>query len=218
MIVSPVNPEGKYVLIAGERRLEASRLAGLFRVPVIIRQASDQQLIELALIENIQRADLNPLEEADAYRQLTEDFNLSHEEIAKQVGKNRVTVTNTLRLLNLTEDIKHALVDRRISEGHARALLGLPTPEAQDAALKTVIAQELNVRQTEKLVRKLCGEKPPATPKLTPPPEITALEDRLRDNLGTKVTLRHGHRGGSLTIYYYSDEELDGLLGRLLNE
>jgi len=218
LVVSPVNSEGKHVLIVGERRLEAARSIGLQSVPVIIRHASDQQTLELALIENIQREDLNPLEEADAYRQLIDDFNLSHNEIALQVGKSRVSVTNTLRLLNLPESIKQALLDGRITEGHARALLGLPALEAQEAALQTVIIRELNVRQTEELVRKLSGQKPPAKQKFIPPPEIVDLEQRLRDSLGTKVILRHGRKGGSVTIHYYSDEELDTLLGRLLNE
>ncbi|MCJ7723549.1 MAG: ParB/RepB/Spo0J family partition protein, partial [Anaerolineales bacterium] len=218
LVVTPVNSEGKHVLIVGERRLEAARSIGLQSVPVIIRHASDQQTLELALIENIQREDLNPLEEADAYRQLIDDFDLSHEEIALQVGKSRVSVTNTLRLLNLPESVKQALLDGRITEGHARALLGLPAREAQEAALQTVIIRELNVRQTEELVRKLSGQKPPAKQKFIPPPEIVDLEQRLRDSLGTKVILRHGKKGGSVTIHYYSDEELDTLLGRLLNE
>lgn len=218
LVVSPANSEGKHVLIVGERRLEAARSIGLQSVPVIIRHASDQQTLELALIENIQREDLNPLEEADAYRQLIDDFDLSHDEIALQVGKSRVSVTNTLRLLNLPESVKQALLDGRISEGHARALLGLPTLEAQESALQTVIIRELNVRQTEELVRKLSGQKPPAKQKFIPPPEIVDLEQRLRNSLGTKVILRHRKKGGSVTIHYYSDEELNTLLGRLLNE
>ena len=215
LIVSPTE-QGGYVLIAGERRLEAARQAGLRSVPVIVRQASDRQRLELALIENIQRADLNPLEEAEAYRQLTEDFGLSHEEAAARVGKSRVAVTNTLRLLNLPATIKQALVEERVSEGHARALLMLETAEAQQAALQTILAQGLNVRQTEELTRKLSGQKPSAAPKPAPPPEIAALEERLRASLGTKVALRHGPKGGTVTIHYYSDEELDALMARLL--
>lgn len=217
LIVSP-DGNGRYTLIAGERRLEAARKAGLRLVPVIQRQASDQQLLELALIENIQRSDLNPLEEAEAYRQLHTDFNLSHEQIAMQVGKSRVTVTNTLRLLNLPEGVRNALLKGRISEGHARALLALPTPEAQQAALQTVLTQELNVRQTEELVRKFGGQKSAPPPKALPAPEILAIKERLRSSLGTKVSLRHSRNGGSLTIYYYSDEELDALLARLLKD
>lgn len=210
--------DNRYILIAGERRLEAARKAGLRTVPAILRQVGDQQLLELALIENLQRADLNPLEEAEAYRQLTADFGLSHEQVAERVGKSRAAVTNTLRLLGLSDAARKALLEGKISEGHARALLSLPTPEAQQAALHTVLTQDLNVRQTEELVRKLSGQKPASSPRPASPPEITALEERLRAALGTRVSLRHGRRGGSLTLYYYSDEELDSLLERLLKE
>jgi ParB family transcriptional regulator, chromosome partitioning protein len=216
LIVTNGKPAGHYVLIAGERRLQAARLAGLEAVPVIVRQATDQQRLELAIIENVQRSDLSPLEEAEAYRQLAEDFELSHEDIAVRVGKSRVAVTNTLRLLKLPDSVKNALIERRISEGHARALLALPTGEAQTAALRSVLAQELNVRQTEQLVRKLSGEKPPAKRKPSTPPDIAELEERLRTSLGTKVALRAGRKGGTLTIHYYSNEELDALMGRLL--
>ncbi len=217
LIVTPSNQADRYTLIAGERRLQAARMAGLASVPVIVRDATDQQRLELALIENIQRADLNPLEEAEAYRQLYEDFSLSHEDISRRVGKSRVAVTNTMRLLRLADSVKNALIEDQISVGHARALLALSTPEAQSAALKTVISQDLTVRKTEDLVRKLSGEKK-ASLKTVPLPEITELEERLRTSLGTKVTLRSGKKGGSLTIHYYSNEELDALLGRLLNQ
>jgi ParB family chromosome partitioning protein len=218
LIVTPGDMDGRYVLIAGERRLEAARLAGLTSVPVIVRQATDQQRLEMAIIENVQRSDLSALEQAEAYRQLAEDFNLSHEEIAIRVGKSRVAVTNTLRLLKLPDMIKNALIEGRISEGHARALLALSTLEAQAAALHTVLKQEFNVRQTEELVRKLSGEKPSRKPKPATVPELAELEERLRSSLGTKVTLRSGRKGGTVTIHYYSDEELDALMGRLLNE
>ena len=218
LIVTPGDMQGRYILIAGERRLQAARLAGLASVPVLVRQATDQQRLELAIIENVQRSDLSALEEAEAYRQLAEDFNLSHEDIAARVGKSRVAVTNTLRLLKLPDAVKNALIEGRVSEGHARALLALPTPEAQAAALRTVTALELNVRQTEELVRKLSGEKPPRKPRPAPVPEVAELEDRLRTSLGTKVTLRSGRKGGTVTIHYYSDEELNALMGRLLNE
>jgi ParB family chromosome partitioning protein len=216
LIVTPGDMAGEYILIAGERRLQAARLAGLTSVPVLVRQATDQQRLELAIIENVQRSDLSALEEAEAYRQLAEDFDLSHEDIAARVGKSRVAVTNTLRLLKLPDAVKNALIECRISEGHGRALLALPTPEAQTAALRTVVLQELNVRQTEELVRKLSGEKPVRKPKPTAVPEVAELEERLRSSLGTKVTLRAGRKGGTLTIHYYSDEELDALMGRLL--
>jgi ParB family chromosome partitioning protein len=218
LIVTPGDSKGHYVLIAGERRLQAARLAGLASVPVLVRQATDQQRLELAIIENVQRSDLSALEEAEAYRQLAEDFNLSHEGIAARVGKSRVAVTNTLRLLRLPDSVKNALIERRISEGHARALLALANPNAQTAALRTVLAQELNVRQTEELVRKLSGEKSVPKPKPAVSPDIAELENRLRSSLGTKVTLRSGRKGGTLTIHYYSNEELDVLTGLLLNE
>jgi ParB family chromosome partitioning protein len=215
LVVMP-GEDGVYLLIAGERRLQASRRAGLKTVPVITRHATKQELLELALIENIQRADLNALEEAEAYRQLTEEFGLSHEAVAKRVGKNRVTVTNTLRLLGVAPAVKQALVDGKVSEGHARALLGLPSAKAQEAALQTVINLELSVRQTEALVKKLGGAKPLSKQKAGPSPDVNEMEQRLRASLGTKVALRHGKKGGTVTIHYYSDEELDALLGKLL--
>jgi ParB family chromosome partitioning protein len=218
LIVTLGESMGQYILIAGERRLQAARLAGLANVPVLVREATDQQRLELAIIENVQRADLSALEEAEAYRQLAEDFELSHESIASRVGKSRVAVTNTLRLLRLPDSVKNALIEKRISEGHARALLALSTPEAQTAALHRVISQELNVRQTEELVRKLSGENPITKVKPPAPPDIVELEDRLRSSLGTKVSLRSGHKGGTLVIYFYSNEELDSLTARLLKE
>ncbi|MGB8213725.1 MAG: ParB/RepB/Spo0J family partition protein [Anaerolineales bacterium] len=218
LIVTPGDTDGRYILIAGERRLQAARLAGLSSVPVLVRQATDQQRLELAIIENVQRSDLSPLEQAEAYRQLAEDFHLSHEEIAARVGKSRSAVSNTLRLLDLPDAIKNALIEGRLSEGHARALLALPTPEAQTVALRTVLSQELNVRETEELVRNLSGEKTPRKLKPAAVPEMAELEERLRSSLHTKVTLHSGRKGGTVTIHYYSDEELDALLGRLLNE
>ena len=218
LIVTPGDLDGRYVLIAGERRLEAARLAGMAKVPVLVRQATDQQRLELAIIENVQRADLSALEQAEAYRQLAEDFNLSHEDIAARVGKSRVAVTNTLRLLRLHDVVKNALIEGRVSEGHARALLALTTPEAQTAALRTVLLKELNVRQTEELVRRLSGEKPTRKPKPVVVPEVAELEERLRSSLGTKVTVRSGHKGGTLTIHFYSEEELNALTDRLLKE
>ncbi len=218
LLVSSNETGDGYILIAGERRWQASQLAGLTEVPVIVRQTSDQQKLELALIENIQRADLNALEEAHAYRQLSDEFRLSHEQIAERVGKSRAAVTNTLRLLKLPDTIQQALVDGRISEGHARALLALATHQAMQAALGTVLSQELTVRQTEELVRKLSGEKPAPAPKSGPSPDVRALEERIRTSLGTKVSLKTGKKGdGSLTVYFYSEEELTALLNRLVD-
>jgi ParB family chromosome partitioning protein len=216
LIVTHDASSDEFVLIAGERRLKASQMAGLDMVPVIIREASEQQRLELALIENVQRADLNPLEMADAYQQLSDEFNLTQDEIAVQVGKNRVTVANTLRLLKLTESAKKAIIDGKISEGHARALLGLASPSAQNAALQTILSHDLNVRQTEALVKKLSGVKPEKKNKEAKSADLVEIETQLRDRLGTKVTLNHTSQGGTLVIHYYSDEELEALVSQIL--
>jgi ParB family transcriptional regulator, chromosome partitioning protein len=214
LIVSP-NGDGTFILIAGERRWHASQRAGLRTVPVIMRHANNQEFLEIALIENVQRADLNAMEEAEAYRQLVEDFGLSHEAVAKRVGKSRVAVTNTLRLLELSDLLKQALVDGQITEGHARALLGLSTQKAREAAFQTVLNLSLNVRQTEELVRKLTGTKPTKVKKPRRNADLNDVEKRLQNSLGTKVALKHGKKGGTVTIYYYSNEELDSLLDKL---
>ncbi len=218
LIVTQDPETRQYTLIAGERRLRAAKMAGLDSVPVIVRNASEQQRLELALIENLQRADLSPLETAEAYRQLAEDFGLSHEEIAERVNKSRVAVTNTLRLLKLPESVRQALANEQITEGHARALLALATPQAQAAVLQIVLNRSLSVRQTEELVRMYAGERPQREPKSEPPPEIRSLEERLREFFGTRVTLKHGKKGGSLIIHYYSDEELNSLIAQILKE
>jgi ParB family chromosome partitioning protein len=218
LIVTSDPITGQYSLVAGERRLRAARLAGLQQVPVIFRQVTDQEQLELALIENLQRTDLSPLETAEAYYQLNEEFGLAHEEIALRVGKSRVSVTNTLRLLRLAEPVRIALAEGKISEGHARALLGLTNASAQAAAVEIVIARDLTVRQTEDYVRKLSGVRPPTLAPRPVPPEIKALEEQLRNSLGTRVTLRKGKKGGSLTIHFFSDEEMDSLISQILKE
>jgi ParB family chromosome partitioning protein len=211
LIVTQQGPE-RYQLIAGERRLQAARMAGLVQVPVVVKEATPQQALEMALVENIQRADLNPLEEAMAFRQLVDEFEMTQEQVADRVGKSRVSVTNTLRLLRLPAAVKQALVDGAIREGHARALLALSTKEAQVAALKTVMTKALSVRQTEELVRRLMAE--PAPPKGAEPvsPELQALEEDFRETLGTKVNLYRSRKGqGRLVIHFYSEEELQAL-------
>jgi len=216
-LIISLNGDGQYTLIAGERRLIAARQAKLENVPVVIREVSDQQQLEWALIENVQRADLSPLEEAEAYHQLTDEFGLSHAAIAKQVGKSRVAITNTLRLRKLSERIKAALVDKLITEGHARALLGLSAAEAQEAALQTITSLRLNVRQTEQLVNKLNGEKkPPKEKKIEKTPEVIDIESRLQSRFETKVSMRYTKNGGNITLHYSSDEDLDALLEKLL--
>ena len=214
IIVSPGKNE-TYTLIAGERRLQAARKAGLKTIPVVIRSATDQQLLELALIENVQRADLNAIEEAEAYQHLAKEFKLSHETIAERVGKSRVAITNTLRLLDASAAVKQALVDGRITEGHARALLALNTAKAQETLLNQIINLDLSVRQTEALARKYTGQKPAYKRRSSPSANVTDVERRLRESLGTKVSLKHGKKGGTVTIYYYSDEDLETLLEKL---
>ncbi len=216
LIVTEGSVPGEYILVAGERRLLAARQAGLLEIPVVVREATDQERLELALIENVQRADLNPLEMAEAYRQLGEEFGFTHEQIAERVAKSRVAVTNTLRLLKLSGKVKQALAEERISEGHARAVLALPTAESQEAFTETIIKKDLSVRQTEELISKIIGLKSPRPVPSNPNPEIESLEKRLEQTLGTKVNLNRHARGGTLTIHYYSDEELNSLVDRLL--
>ena len=215
IIVSP-GAGGTYTIIAGDRRWQAARRAGLKTVPVVVRVASDQQLLELALIENVQRADLNAIEEAEAFQHLSKEFGMSHEAIASRVGKSRVAVTNTIRLLEASSAVKQALVDGRISEGHARALLALGSARAQEAALQRVTNLDLSVRQTELLARKLSGHRPAPKKKPARSADVADIERRLRASLGTKVNLKHGKKGGSLTIHYYSNEELETILEKLL--
>jgi ParB family chromosome partitioning protein len=217
LVVSHDPLTGTYMLIAGERRLRAARLANLDKVPVIIRTVTEQQRLTQALIENIQRADLSPLESARGFKRLVDEFNLTHEEVAAQVGKSRTAVTNTLRLLNLPQTVQAALAAQKISEGHARALLSLPTEQAQLSALSTILTHDLNVRQTEELVRKLTGTKPPSPPARSIDPLIEEIEERLRSRLGTKVDIHAGSKGGTITIHYYSEEELNHLVNSLLD-
>ncbi len=212
-------PGAPYTLIAGERRWRASQLAGLSHVPVIIKDVAPQQMLELALIENIQRSDLSPLEEAAAYQQLMNEFGLTQEMVAERVGKNRTTVTNTVRLLKLPGQAQAALMNGVISEGHARALLGLPSALEQLVALEVVTRQALNVRQTEELVRRMADK--PGAPRQTrqAPAKATAesrqFEAKLRDALGTKVALKHGRKGGQIIIDFYSDEEFTNIFERI---
>ncbi len=205
-----------YQLVAGERRLRAAQAAGLERIPAVVRQLADRDQLELALVENLQREDLDPLETADAYRQLIDDFGLSQDEVATRVGRARSTVANTLRLLELAPGVQAAVADGRLSEGHGRALGGLAT-ELQDRVLDSVIGQELSVRQTEELVRRLREPRPEAAgpPPRRADPDLERVEEDLRRALGTKVSLARSRRGGRIVIEYYSDEELGRLYERL---
>jgi ParB family chromosome partitioning protein len=212
--------ETVYQLIAGERRLRAARAAGLTHVPVTIRQTTPQELLELALIENVQRLDLNAIEEALAYRRLIEEFALTQQAVSDRVGKSRTAIANTLRLLDLSEDEKTSLTAGEVSEGHARALLGITDGAQRWQAWQQVVERRLNVRQTERIVREWRSEAPAKAAVVAPvDAQVEALTESLRRSLGTKVSLRRNKRGaGSMTIHFYSDEELDGLLDRLAPE
>ena len=206
-----------YQLIAGERRVRASRLAGLERIPALVRQLADRDQLEVALVENVQRSDLDPIEEALAYRQLIDEFGLTQERVADRVGKARATVANTLRLLDLHPDIQAAIGDGRLTEGHGRALGGIPV-EGQAGILGTVVGQGLSVRQTEELVRRLREPRERPTPAPAPrlDPDLERVEEDLRHHLGTKVSLSRSRKGGRIVIEYYSDEELGRLYERLI--
>jgi ParB family transcriptional regulator, chromosome partitioning protein len=211
--------ESGYTLIAGERRWRASQLAGLKEVPVVVKEATPQAMLELAIIENIQRADLNPLEEAYAYQQLTDEFGLTHELVAQRVGKGRSTITNLIRLLELPENIQQAVSDGRISGAHGRALLPLPSPEAQTSAMTQIISLSLSVRQTESLVKKLlAAEKPKPKTKKAVPAELAALQTEFEQSLGTHVNIQKGPKGGKVVIHFYSDEELQAIYDAIVGE
>jgi ParB family transcriptional regulator, chromosome partitioning protein len=215
-----------YLLIAGERRWRAAQRAGLRTIPALVKEAAPRARLELALVENVQREDLTPLELAAAYRALIEDHDLTQEQVAQRVGKSRVTVTNTIRLLGLPAAARTALADGRISEGHGRALLGAPSEAALQTALTAVLAERLTVHQTEELVRRKAGgeaghgkRKGRSAPAAMPPSADTAyLEERLRQRLGTKVQLLRGRRGGRLVVHFFSDEELQGIYQLLCGE
>jgi ParB family chromosome partitioning protein len=205
-----------YTLVAGERRVRAARIAGLERIPAIVRQLADRQQLELALVENLQREDLDPIESARAYRQLIDEFAFNQEDLATRVGRARSTVANTLRLLELHTEVQDAIANGSITEGHGRALGGLAT-DAQPRVLPTVVQDGLSVRQTEELVRRLREPREPvARPAQTADADVERVEEDLRRSLGTKVRLTRTRRGGRIVIDYYGDEELARLYQRLV--
>lgn len=206
-----------YQLVAGERRVRAARMAGLERIPAIVRQLADRQQLELALVENLQREDLGPIEAARAYRQLMDEFAFSQEDLAARVGRARSTVANTLRLLDLHLSVQDAVVAGLVTEGHARALGGLE-PEGQARVVGMVIDEGLSVRQTEELVRRIREPREPreAAVAAAADPEVERLEEDLRTSLGTKVRLTRTRRGGRIVIDYYGDDELARIYQRLV--
>jgi len=220
-IVQPLivrDRNGHLELIAGERRWRAAQMAGLVQVPVLVRQADDRAVLELALIENLQRENLNAIEEAQGYAQLVEQFELTQEEVAAKVGKSRAVVANSLRLLKLPPDIQSYVRDGRLSVGHAKVILGLGTEKHQKLAAQRILRDGLNVRQAEALVAHLQAREN-ASPVKTPPltaatrdPHVASLEDRLRERLGTKVQVRYVQGKGALEIAFFSDAELERIL------
>jgi len=222
-LVVSIDDQGGYRLIAGERRLQAARLAGLETVPVVIREAADSELLELALIENIQRADLNAIEEAMAYRRLTEEYGLTQEEAARRVGKSRVTVANAMRLLQLESEIRRSLVGGEISEGHARALLGLPEGRGRVNAWREVIKRKLSVRDTEGYVRRSLADVPatasaPGAATARRDAAISDVESRLRRALSTRVSVQPQKKGAKIVIECYSNEEFENVVATLLGD
>jgi len=213
-LVVSVAGDDRYRIVVGERRWRASRLAGLERVPVVIKDVSDRQTLEIALVENVQRADLDALEEATAYQRLVQDFGLTQQQVAKQVGKSRAAVANTLRLLALPAALQRAISERRITEGHGRALLPLPDERSHMAMLERIERDGLNVRQTEDIVRRSLE---PADRKsvVRKSPDVVAVEDQLRRSLGTRVSVRESKKGGRIVIEYYSEDEFQTLYDRL---
>lgn len=225
----------RYQLIAGERRWRAAQRAGMTTVPVILKGVTPQQMLELALVENIQRQELNALEEADAYRQLIQEFELTQDQVAQKVGKDRTTISNALRLLKMPNMLKEAVLNETIREGHARALMQITDDKKQNELLKNVVAQNLSVRQTEELVRRTnaqttdtgepskktanghaSGGQSSAARRPESSPDTTSLEQDLRTALGTKVELYRSQRGGKIIIEFYSDEELETIYQKLV--
>jgi len=219
LIVRPIS-EGKYELIAGERRLRASKLAGLSEVPVIIRAASAQVSLEIALIENVQREDISAMECAIAYQMLAEEFNLNHEQIAQRVGKSRVAISNTMRLLKLPARFQEAIANDEISEGHARALLSVDSPMRQAQLFEKILRDGLSVREAEKLARgeepkhqgKKADKKQKPLPSTHADPNWNALEQGLSEYFGTVVKLESGEVGGKMVLNFYSDDDLQRIL------
>lgn len=203
----------QYEIIAGERRFQAAKLAGLKKIPAIIREASEQNKLELSIIENIQRHDLNPIEEAKSYKKLMEEFDVSQEEAAIKLGKSRSAVANKIRLLNLPVEIQRSLIEGKITEGHCKLLLAIPNPEKQRAFYELIIKNNLTVRQTENKTKEVVVRTHKRS--VTVDPKIKQIEDELSEVLGTKVKLTKSGGGGRIVIEYYSQEELDNILGKI---
>ncbi len=221
-VVQPiiVRTEGsRYIIIAGERRWRAAKLAGLKTIPVIIKDISSREVMEIALIENLQREDLNPVEEAEAYQKLIDEYSLTQEEVAKVVGKSRAAIANSVRLLSLSNEIKDMISDGRLTSGHARTLITISDIQKQNSLANQIIEKGLNVREAEKLAaHEASGKKKQKTKAVNKEiAELYTLEEKLRSVFGTKVNLLKGKEKGKITIEYYSNEEFDRIIDLLLN-
>ncbi len=206
-----------YQLIAGERRLQAARMAGVTRMPVVVREAAGAELLEIALVENLLREDLNPLEEAQAFRRLHDEFSMTQEHIAKRVGRSRGAVANMLRLLGLSQEVQESIRTGQITEGHARALLAIEDPRLRLDVWRKIVSDELTVRQAEEIARSLRAGTPArrVARARRVDPHVRAIEDDLRHALGTPVAVKKGSRGGSIVIRFHSDEELEAIIEKI---
>jgi len=203
----------QFELIAGERRLQAAKIAGLEKVPAVVRETKEKEKLELALAENVQRHNLNPIEEANAYRRMEKDFQMNQEEVARKIGKSRSAVANKTRLLNLPIEVQKALMEENITEGHAKAILALNNSEKQRALLDLILKSNLTVRQAEDKTKEVSVKS--HRRKVNIDPEIKELENKLTEALGTKVKIKKSGDGGKIVIDYYSEEELDGILDKI---
>lgn len=207
---------GGYEIIAGERRWRAAQRAGVVKVPVVVKDASDMEALELALIENLQREDLNPIEEASGYQHLIEEYGLTHEEVSVRIGKDRSTITNQIRLLRLSDEAKSALIEGEITAGHARALLGLESLSDANVVLHAIRKKKLSVRMTETLIRNMTKERKSAAKPAGADPYIERLADDIKGFLSTQVRIVYNKGKGRIEIDYYSDDELERLVSALL--
>lgn len=214
-IIQPIivnKKDAYYIIVAGERRWRAAKLLGLKEVPVLVMDLSEKNILEISLIENIQRQDLNPIEEAIAYKKLLTDFNLTQEELSKRIGKSRVSITNTLRLMNLCDTVKQYLIDEVITEGHGRVLLSITNEKLQCELAQKVIDENLSVRDLERLIKSLNSEKKERKRKTELDPYYRDITERLQDYLGTKVSISNKNNKGKIEIEYYSNEDLQRIL------
>lgn len=221
-VVQPIivrSIDGKYEIVAGERRWRASRMAGLNKIPAIVKELTEKETSEIALIENIQRENLNPIEEAVAYNTLMEEYGLTQEELSKRVGKSRPFIANTVRLLSLSDSIKQMVLRGALSAGHARAIMSVPKDKDREELAKKAIAKGFSVRQTETEAKSiLAGDKKKQKKPEKGDPVILELEERLRKRFSTKVFIKHGSKAGKIELEYYGDDELQRLLEALLGE